>query len=93
MDIQGSEVLVLKGASQLLKANKHIKLFTELWPKGLKQAGSSAAEYFSLLKQHAFSLYEIDSQNKKLNKASQNRLIAKYPEDRSFNADLFCTKS
>ncbi len=92
MDIQGSEVLALKGAAHLLNNSKQLKLFTEFWPKALRQAGSTATEHLNLLKKHGFSLYEIDSQNEKKMKVTAQRLFTAYPEDSIINADLFCIK-
>lgn len=93
MDIQGSEIKALKGATKLLNKNNNIKLFTEVWPKALRQAGGSANQYLKLLKNNKFELYEIDSRNKKLKKVTAEKLLMNYPEDSPFNADLFCKKS
>lgn len=92
MDIQGSEVLALTGATKILKQNKHLKLFTELWPKALKESGSSATKYLNLLKKNGLNLYEIDSQNEKIRKVTFERILKTYPENSLFNADLFCVK-
>ncbi|CAN5626454.1 hypothetical protein BH11BAC1_BH11BAC1_18040 [soil metagenome] len=61
MDIQGFEKDALKGMEKTLMANKDIILFTEFWPYGLKQAGSSAAEVFDLLSSNGFSIYKVDA--------------------------------
>ncbi len=92
MDIQGSEVLALKGATKLLKYNKNFKLFTELWPKALLEAGSSAVEYLNLLKSNKFSMYEIDGQKEITKKISPKQILADYHENSPVNADLFCVK-
>lgn len=92
MDIQGSEVLALKGASQVLKLNKNLKMFTELWSKALREAGSSTEKYLELLIHHKFRLYEIDSQNEKTIKVSLKKILTDYPESSFFNADLLCIK-
>ena len=50
MDIQGSEVKALTGASEVLRKNKKMKILTEFWPRGLYLSGSSGRDYLELLK-------------------------------------------
>jgi FkbM family methyltransferase len=40
MDVQGYELHALRGANRVLADNPKIRLFVELWPYGLKQAGA-----------------------------------------------------
>lgn len=62
IDIQGYEVPALKGMQRVLNENANVKLISEFWPYGLKQAGSSASEYYDLLLKSGFvcSLIEGD---------------------------------
>ena len=92
MDVQGSEALVLKGALQTLKKNKHLKLFTEFWPKALRLSGSSATDYFNLLTKSGFKIFAIDVKHKHLTKVTLKKLLADYSEDSQYNADLLCLK-
>jgi len=92
MDIQGAEVNALKGAAELLKVSKSLKLFTEFWPKALHESGSSAKEYFKILKSNNFQIQEIDANKNMILKTSFEKLITKYPEGSMFNADLLCKK-
>ncbi len=92
MDVQGAEALVFKGASRTLKSNKRLKVFTEFWPRALRQSGSSAKEYSDVLVKNRFKIYEIDSLEKRTAKVPFQKLFEKYPEDSLYNADLFCVK-
>lgn len=92
MDIQGSEMLALKGAIQLFKRSRKLKVFTEFWPKALRQAGSSATEYLNLLKRYRLELYEVSNEKASVKKVSPKTLLGRYPETSMFNADLMCIK-
>jgi len=61
MDIQGFEMEALRGMKKTLEANHGIILFTEFWPYGLAQAGSSAVEVFDLLTGYGFLIYKVDA--------------------------------
>ncbi|MBI3005901.1 MAG: FkbM family methyltransferase [Ignavibacteriales bacterium] len=56
MDIQGYEYHALRGMKGILKTQKPL-LFMELWPDGLKGAGSDAREVLAFLRGFGFSLY------------------------------------
>lgn len=62
IDIQGFEMTAMKGMNQILK-NNNLKILSEFWPYGLKKAGSSIIEYYSLLVSNGFKVYLIN-QNK-----------------------------
>ncbi len=55
MDIQGYEFTALQGMKNTLMRNRdHLKLFMELWPAGLKRAGSSASAVIAFLEKCGF---------------------------------------
>lgn len=66
IDIQGGEFKALKGASQLLKRNNHIKIFTEFWPYGLSLGKSNPKDYLKLLTKNQFKAYQISENIKGL---------------------------
>lgn len=49
MDIQGAEMLALKGMKELIKKNLKITLLTEFWPFGIKKSGNSPKEFIDTL--------------------------------------------
>ncbi len=59
MDIQGFEMAALKGMEKTLKNNPHVKIITELWPYGLKKAGSSALEIVDFANSEKFNIYLV----------------------------------
>ena len=48
IDVQGAEPRVLRGARRLLESGETTYVFMELWPKGLKEDGSSLGELIHL---------------------------------------------
>jgi FkbM family methyltransferase len=58
MDIQGYELHALRGAERVLQENTSIKLLLELWPHGLKQAGTTWNDLITYLKDRGFELHE-----------------------------------
>lgn len=58
MDIQGFEAEVFRGMKKTIAANNNVMLFSEFWPYGLQQAGSSAAEFFQLISDEGFIVYQ-----------------------------------
>lgn len=59
IDIQGYELNALSGFRNILKRSENVILLSEIWPKGLKEAGGSATEYLQLLTDVGFTLYEL----------------------------------
>ena len=64
MDIQGYELHALRGAKRVLADNPDIKLLLEVWPFGLKQAGDSAADLFTFLRQMGFDIRLVTSRHR-----------------------------
>ena len=59
MDIQGYELHALRGATRVLADNPDLKLLFELWPYGLKQAGSKWVELLDTLQSKNMLVSEI----------------------------------
>jgi FkbM family methyltransferase len=56
IDVQGAEMLVLEGATEILKAAKPA-LFVELHEEGLKKFGTSVSAILTHLSQHGYESY------------------------------------
>lgn len=54
VDVQGWEVKALRGMARMVVANPSLRLYVELWPYGLRAAGSSAGELLALIEQYGF---------------------------------------
>ena len=59
MDVQGYELQGLRGASRILDDNPAAKVLLELWPYGLKKAGTNWAELIDVLKRKNMTVSEI----------------------------------
>ena len=59
MDLQGYELHALRGASRVLADNPAAKLLLELWPYGLKQAGTNWVELIDALTRKNMTVSEV----------------------------------
>lgn len=74
IDVQGYDCHVFRGMKAIIARSKEILIVSELWPYGLKKAGSSANEYLSevklaefdvkILSKDAISDYNLCAENK-----------------------------
>jgi FkbM family methyltransferase len=74
MDVQGAEPKVLEGMKALLRANDDVVLFTELGPRALQDANTSARELVDSLEEAGFELYRIDEEHESVARTSADRL-------------------
>ena len=59
MDVQGYELHALRGAGRVLADNPTAKLLLELWPYGLKQAGTDWVELIDVLTRKDMTASEV----------------------------------
>jgi FkbM family methyltransferase len=59
MDVQGYELHALRGAGRVLADNPAVKLLLELWPYGLKQAGTNWVELIDDLTKKNMTVSEV----------------------------------
>ena len=59
MDVQGYELHVLRGADRVLADNPTANLLLELWPYGLKQAGTNWIELIDALARKNMTISEV----------------------------------
>jgi FkbM family methyltransferase len=76
MDIQGAELLALKGMRKTIEANKSIVLLCEFEPSLLRACGSTPEELLSLLRSLGFPFRYIDERTRTIRTATQERLMA-----------------
>jgi len=93
IDIQGAEFSALMGMRVLLEKNPGLKIFTELWPVGLKNAGVEPAVYLQALSGLGYALYHINEHRRRLDLVDdQSQLLEKYtPQNRKYT-NLYCSK-
>ncbi|HEX6566761.1 MAG TPA: FkbM family methyltransferase [Chthoniobacterales bacterium] len=56
IDVQGFELNVLRGATQLLQQNHALVILFEFWPYGLRKAGTAPEELLDFLRKAGFSI-------------------------------------
>lgn len=66
MDLQGAEMLALEGMDALVHRSPRARIFTELWPEGLRLSGRSAEEFLGSLTALGFHLNIIDEERRRL---------------------------
>lgn len=93
MDIQGAEHRALLGMRRLLERNTGIRLVTELWPNGLRYAGSSAAAYLALLHDLGFGFFELDARGAPPRRIEGGPLLARAERDPDGFINLLCRRA
>jgi FkbM family methyltransferase len=86
MDIQGYELHALRGASRVLADNPTAKLLLELWPYGLKQAGTNWVELIDALTGKDMAVSEVTRRG--LVPLSSSSIT----EDADFYVNLFASR-
>jgi len=84
IDVQGYDCFVLKGMKETLGRSDNAIIIGELWPYGLRQAGSSAEEYLSELSRLGFIVEILSKDNPKD--------WSSYAGDRSFYCDFIARR-
>jgi len=69
IDVQGWEASVLRGARRTLSENRPLSVRVEIWPSGLRHAGSSADEVVELLESAGL---QIEAEDKRKLSDSKN---------------------
>lgn len=92
IDVQGSEMKVLRGMQGLLKKNRHITILTEFWPQGLRLAGDSAEDYLRSLAQLGFKILEINEWEARLKKVTIDNLLKTYTIENKKDTNLLCVR-
>ena len=60
MDIQGHEGKFLKGASEFIKAHRHVPVAMEFWPYGIRRSGMSKEDFCDVVKDLFQQFYILD---------------------------------
>lgn len=92
VDTEGNDMNVLLGAERILRQNKNIALFTELFPVGLKAAGQSAKDYWELLESFGFGMTLLEGKGSGKEGASFAEAIAYVKSRSNFSVNLLCSR-
>ena len=94
MDIQGGEMLALKGMKNIIHKTNELVLFTEFWPEAITLTKESPHDFLQLLLDLNFKIYDIDIKTKKIIKKSITQLLEDYPVGKYMSqTNLLCLKN
>ena len=91
MDIEGAEFLALDGMKEILKLNQNIKIFTEVDPHYLEDAGTSYEQFIDLLMKNNFTLSISDNRNETLTRVNSSQL-GKILNDDAGPMNILCVR-
>lgn len=75
MDVQGSELDVVRGSIELLKSRSPLVIFTEFWPEGLNERhANGASELLEILGTSGFQFHRIDEKQKRISAVTAESL-------------------
>jgi len=92
LDVEGAELLALKGMNNLLNRNKKIKMIIEFYPACLKRGGTDPVELLELLQTFNFRIYDVSNLKNLVNPISISNLLQLYPIDSLHFTNLFCAR-
>lgn len=92
MDISGAEPRVMKGMSSILNKNNSLKIQQEWWPNAIRTHGFEPDSHLKVLTEMGYKIYEIDGAKNKLNLATIEELMKKYPNPKLEDINIFCKK-
>ena len=59
MDVQGYECQVLAGMQGTLEAGRRLRVLTEFWPNGMRNAGGDPAWFFATFERLGFAAHRL----------------------------------
>jgi len=93
MDIQGAEMVALRGMSALLRRSPGVIIFSEFWPFGLTTFGFNPVDYLTALQRYGFHLRNINDKSGKLEPISDfETFTAQYPPATETYTNLLATR-
>ena len=90
MDIEGAEVLALRGMRELLARDKPI-IVIEYWPRRFKKLNTTAEEMFEMLGVLGYKFWDIEGESGNVCQMTSEELQARYPTDRDGGTNFICS--
>ncbi|MBL7002469.1 MAG: FkbM family methyltransferase [Gammaproteobacteria bacterium] len=63
MDVQGHEGFFMKGATEFLKAHKHIPIVMEFWPYAMNRSGMKKESFINMAESLFTAFYSLDDED------------------------------
>ena len=98
MDVEGSELGILKGMKKIFEKNMKLKLLLEFVPSCIKEYGADPSELLKLLTDEGFQInYTIDEDQRLESVSNLNLLLKKFDGDKfektPKGTNLFCVRN
>jgi FkbM family methyltransferase len=90
MDIEGAEVLALRGMHKLLARDKPT-IVMEYWPRRFKKLNTTAEEMFEMLEALGYKFWDIEGETGNICHVTAGELQARYPMDRDGGTNFICS--
>ncbi len=90
MDIEGAEVLALRGMQELLKRDKPT-IIMEYWPRRFKKLGTTVEELFEMLGALGYTFSDIDERDGAVRPITAEELQRRYPTEQDGGTNFICS--
>jgi hypothetical protein len=84
IDVQGYDYFVFRGMKETIARSTEVFILGELWPYGLKKAGSSADKYLTEVKEAGFDIQILTE--------GEIKDFSSYSENKHFYVDFFARR-
>jgi FkbM family methyltransferase len=91
MDIEGAEVLALRGMKALVRSNPTVRLIAEVFPEKMKNLGGSADEFLAELRELGFRCLLIDEVKRSVDVVDHSEIL-RYALKHAY-ANIFCERA
>lgn len=75
IDTEGAEWFILKGMSEIIKANNNLKILMEFWPYGIKSLGLNPLELINFMRNNGFIFKLIDPDKQRIDVINPEHII------------------
>jgi FkbM family methyltransferase len=91
-DTEGNDLLVLKGAKDILANNERLIIVTEYWLPGIRQVTGDDMTYYSFIYAQGFTnIYIADEIRKEIVKGSFSEIVRRC-DNGKFSVNLICSR-